>query len=346
MTLPGGGSKIEQANKLPPQLPSNTIPKAIPMPFECRIEVDSGGDMLLRVGNGGISYTKSNMPFVSIGANVNKFQALYTGIQAVPSGWRKEESYGTKNGWMEGGGGYKIQGDDTWYLCAFYWDALNNEGDVSFVLPAPLKSGMPVLVLVNAFGSDIEKIYCETGPGLYTNTMNIQRMAGYKSSDTEEAWDWGHCHTTYFNPIKFGFDFKIIATITAVGATPSQAQIFTYQSATTTRNEIQNIYFPVLPKDGSVTFSYNGVSATVPFYPAPWSGVNNSTSLFNCLQTIPELTGNITVTRTDDRNFYITFINNLQATNVPTIAVAVMLVILLPSPTKVPLIILPVITLA
>jgi hypothetical protein len=63
-------------------------------------------------------------------------------------------------------------------------------------------------------------------------------MSGYTSADTEEAWDWGHCHTTYFNPMKFGFDFKIIASIDAIASSQSQAQIFKYQSATNYQNEI------------------------------------------------------------------------------------------------------------
>ena len=258
MTLPGGGSESEQANKLPPQLPSNTIPKARPMPFECRIDVDSGGDMLLRVGTGSISYTKSNMPAVKTGCISNKFQNQYTSIQVVPSGWRKDGP--SSDGWMQTGGGYKINGEGQWYLCAAYWDATayNN-----FNLPAPLTNERPFLALIDAYGADVDKLFVETGPGLYTQTMNIQSMDGYKASQTELAGDWMHCHSTWFNPMKLGYDIKMIARIESRPADPAVAQVFTYQLATTTRNEIQNIYFPVLPKEGSVIFNGSILPSTL-----------------------------------------------------------------------------------
>lgn len=322
MTLPGGGDGSSSTAFLPPQLPSNAIPKARPMPFECRIDVDSSGDMLLRIGNGTVSYTKSDMPWVGIGANVNKFQVRYSQLQVVPSGWRKQGPLGADLGWMELGGGYKITGQGQWYLVACYWDALESAGDGNFTLPTPLKSGVPFLALIDAYGADVDKLFVETGPGLYTNTMNIQRMSGYTSADTGEDWDWGHCHTTYFNPMKLGYDIKIIATIESSPASASIPQILTYQSSTDGRNEIQNIYFPVLPKDGFVVFTFDGLPSS-PFYPAPWSGANDATNLFNALQAIPALVGNITVTRTSEKNFYITFINALEATDVPLLGVGV-----------------------
>jgi hypothetical protein len=65
-----------------------------------------------------------------------------------------------------------------------------------------------------------------------------------------------------------------------------------------------------------VIFTYDGVPS-LPFYPAPWSGANDATNLFHSLQDIPALRGNIAVTRTSEKNFYVTFINNLQAVEVP-----------------------------
>jgi hypothetical protein len=315
MTLPGDGNGAEPAPPpYPPQLPSTAIQTERPMPFECRIEIDSSGDMLLRIGTGAVSYTSSNMPWVGIGATANKFQDQYLQLQSCPAGWRKQGSGGDL-AWMELGGGYKIQGYGEWYLVACHWDATEGEG---LVLPDAVKNGKPFLALIDAYGSDVDKLFVETGPGLYTNTMNVSKMSGYTSADTGEDWDWGYCHTTYFNPMKFGYDIKQIAYIEASPADSAAAQVITYQSATTNRNEIQNIYFPVLPKDGFVTFTYDGVSSG-PFYPAPWSGFNNATNLFDALQVIPALKGNITVTRTSEHNFYVTFINALQATDVPTL---------------------------
>lgn len=313
MVFPGGGTSDSPANEppFPAQLPSTAIQKARPMPFECRIDVDSGGDMLLKIGNGTVSYTSSNMPYVGIGSTINRFQMEYDQLQVCPAGWKKQGN--SSDGWMAIGGGYKITGEGQWYLVAAYWDAF--EGP-NFTLPDPVKPRRPFLALIDAYGSDVNKLFVETGPGLYTNTMNIQKMSGYTSADTEEAWDWGYCHTTYFNPMKLGYDIKMIARIESIPADQSVAQIFVSQTATEQRNQIQNIYFPVLPKDGFVVFTYNGFTS-LPFYPAPWSGVNNATDLFNALQAIPDLVGNIEVTRTSNNNFYVTFINDLEATDCP-----------------------------
>jgi hypothetical protein len=313
LTLPGGGASSSPAEtaKLPAQLPSTAIPKPRAMPFECRIEVDSGGDMLLKIGNGTVSYARSNMPWVGIGSNINRFQVEYDQLQVCPTGWKKQGN--GSDGWMALGGGYKITGEGQWYLCAAYWDA--REGP-NFTLPDPAKPGRPFVALIDAYGADVDKLFVETGPGLYTNTMNVQKMSGYTSEDTGEAWDWGYCHTTYFNPMKLGYDIKMIARIESKPADQAFAQIFVSQTATEERNQIQNIYFPVLPKDGFVVFSYDGFPS-LPFYPSPWSGVNNATDLFNALQAIPALVGNIEVTRTSDKNFYVTFINALQATDCP-----------------------------
>lgn len=313
MTLPGGGSNSGTAPFHPPQLPSTAIAKAGPMPFECRIDVDSSGDMLLKVGKGSVSYTKSNMPWIQLGSISNKYQTEYASIQAVPSGWRKAGTIA--DGWMETGGGYKISGEGQWYLCAVYWDATAG-GD--FNLPAPLQNERPFLALIDAYGSDVDKLFVETGPGLYTQTMNIQPMDGYNASQTELAGDWMHCHSTWFNPMKLGYDIKMIARIESTSANPSEAQVITYQAASVTQNEIQNIYFSILPKDGFVIFTYDG-APSAPFYPAPWAGANNATNLFTALQAIPALVGNITVTRTSEKNFYVTFINNLQSVDVSTL---------------------------
>jgi len=312
MVFPGGGSSgTPNEIPLPPQLPSTAIQKPRPMPFECRIEVDSGGDMLLKIGNGTVSYTRSNMPYVGTGSRINRFQMEYDQLQVCPTGWKKQGNFA--NGWMAIGGGYKITGEGQWYLVASYWDAL--EGP-NFTLPDPVKPGRPFLSLIDAYGADVDKLFVETGPGLYTNTMNIQKMSGYTSADTEEPWDWGYCHTTYFNPMKLGYDAKMIARIESSPADQSVAQISVSQTASEYRNQIQNIYFPVLPKDGFVVFTYDGLPS-LPFYPAPWSGVNNATDLFNALQAIPTLVGNIQVTRTSDNNFYVTFINALEKTDCP-----------------------------
>jgi hypothetical protein len=316
MTLPGDGGSGGSPNEpfLPPQLPSVAFKKPRPAQFECRIDVDSSGDMLLKIGTGTVSYTQSNMPWIQIGAASEKFQYQYTKVQVAPTGWRKEGS-NADEGWMESGGGYKISGEGQWYLCASYWDVW---GTGLLTVPTPVQGRKPFLSLIDAFGTNVEKLFKETGPGLYTQTMNIQKMEGYDAASTEEFADWMHCHSTWFNPMKYGYDIKMIARIESRPADTSVAQVSVSQLASTDRNMIQNIYFPVLPKDGFVVFSFDGVTSA-PFYPAPWSGYNNANDLFNALQSIPALQGNITVTKTSEQNFYVTFINDLQATDVFTL---------------------------
>lgn len=315
MTLPGAGSGDSVATPfLPPQLPSVAFQKDRPAPFECRIDVDSSGDMLLKIGNGTISYTKSNMPWIQIGAASQKMQYEYTKVQVVPTGWRKVGDEG-EDGWMELGGGYKINGEGQWYLCASYWDVT---AGANLTLPTPLQGGKPFLSLIDGYGSNVNKLFKETGPGLYTQTMNVQKMTGYDAASTEEFADWMHCHSTWFNPMKYGYDIKMIARIESRNAPASTAQVSVSQLSAEKRNMIQNIYFPVLPKDGFVVFTLDGLPSA-PFYPSPWAGYNNAIDLFNALQAIPVLQGNISVTKTSEQNFYVTFINDLEATDIPVL---------------------------
>jgi hypothetical protein len=316
MVFPGGGGGGEANTPfLPPQLPSVAFQKARPAPFECRIDVDSSGDMLLKIGNGTISYTQSNMPWIQIGAYSEKFQYQYTKVQVVPTGWRKEASNGS-DGWMELGGGYKISGEGQWYLCASYWDVWTGP---SLSLPTPLQGRKPFLSLIDAYGSNVGKLFRQTGAGLYTQTMNVQKMTGYDSESTEEFADWMHCHSTWFNPMKYGYDIKMIARIESRPAPSANAQVSVSQLSSDSRNMIQNIYFPALPKDGFVVFTLDGIPSN-PFYPSPWAGYNNAINLFNALQAIPALQGNISVTKTSEQNFYVTFINELEATDIPILA--------------------------
>ena len=310
LTLPGDGNGGGETKKLPPQLPSTAIKKEKPYPFECRMETVNG-DLLLRIGTGSISYTRSNMPFVQLGASSEKLQELYEKVQIVPSGWR-QVGFGSQNEWMESNGGYKIQGEGIWYLCASYWDVSDDNG---LSVPDAVQQGKPFLSLISSSGSDVAKIFKQTGPGLYTQTMNIESMTGYDAASTELYADWMHCHSTWFNPMKYGYDVKMIAQVTSEPADAATTQVLTSQLSSANRNMIQNIYFPVLPKDGFVVFSYGGVPGGQ-FYPSPWAGFNDSVDLFNALQVIPALRGNIMITRTSNQNFYVTFINDLQAMDV------------------------------
>jgi hypothetical protein len=316
MTLPGGSSGKESPNLpfLPPQLPSIAIQKQKPAPFECRIDINSSGEMLLKIGSGTISCTQSNMPFVKIGAESEKLQYQYEKVQVVPTGWRKEGT-SSDDGWMEVGGGYKIQGEGQWYLTACYWDIWEGEALKKLDLPTPVKGRKPFLCLIDAFGNNVDKLFKQTGPGLYTQKMNIQKMEGYNAESTQEYPDWMHCHSTWFNPMKYGYDIKMIARIESKPATAASVEVSVSQTESNDRNMIQNIFFPVLPKDGAVIFSLDDIVAD-PFYPSPWSGFNDENNLFNALQKIPALKGNITVRRTSEKNFYVTFINGLQKTAV------------------------------
>jgi hypothetical protein len=51
-------------------------------------------------------------------------------------------------------------------------------------------------------------------------------MVGYDAMSTGLSGDWGNCHTTWFNPVKWGYSVKLIATVTASAAPVGGGMVF------------------------------------------------------------------------------------------------------------------------
>jgi hypothetical protein len=77
-------------------------------------------------------------------------------------------------------------------------------------------------------GDSIENtIFSETGPSEYVNKMNVQKMVGYDAMSTGLSGDWGNCHTTWFNPVKWGYSVKLIGIVTAATQVGSDSLVLT-----------------------------------------------------------------------------------------------------------------------
>jgi hypothetical protein len=204
-------------------------------------------------------------------------------------------------------GGYDLpQALQEYWLFAVMWD-LDPE---LITVNANSVKGYPMLCLMD--NDNATQCFKETGPSAYSNYMNVQNMTGYNESNFEKDKDWGFCHTSYFNPMKFGFAAKKIAKITVNADTGNSCIITNLQEANGTQNRIDEIQFTAPVKSGNIKFSFeNNTPATIvsdDFFPAE----EFARHLYNALQAIPKLKKNILVSQIDDRTFYVTYINHLQ----------------------------------
>jgi hypothetical protein len=298
--------------KTGPQIPTwYPAPEATPAPFQCsqgRVVVGQEDFWCLKIGKGSISYSVSNMPEIKLGAISNQYQAYYEGCTAFVPGTGKTDNDADveTSHWMLGGG-YDLPaaGGSEYSLFAVYWDldpaTYSGGGDAV--------RGYPVLCLINS--DNAPPCFKETGPGYYYNLTNIKRMDGY--ANKFEGKDWGFCHTTYFNPMKFGFAAKKIAKITAVPVEPGTVTIEKLQEADGTRNRIDIITFNGEVKGGGIRFKFdNDVTSgdkSAYFYPQQ---DQYARQLYLALQEIPKLKRNILVSQVDNYTFYVTYINHLQ----------------------------------
>jgi hypothetical protein len=215
---------------------------------------------------------------------------------------------------MEGGGGYKLSDtNDPIVLYAFKWDADSGLGAGGQFLIG----GLPTLaIFASSNPTDITKITKDCGPSIYEQTMNVQSMTGYKAEDTELAGDWGHCHTTWINPRKVGYNYKAIATVVPKSNTFACFVSLEQVGVPLVCNTVQLISLVGEPSGGAIIFSYGGIPSVVPFpvttlYTPSAIVESNELALFECLNSIPELTGNVQVSRRGN-SYFVTFVNALQ----------------------------------
>jgi len=275
-----------------------------PSPYECRagylIREGESTKRILQIGTGSCGYTDSNMPLIKTGALTNYWQAEHRKANLFPTGSQEDggESEGTSV-WMMNGGGYDLDAG-SYSVFVAKWDiksdALPSGGGAITATPA--------LMIVK--WDDLNSFFVETGPSYYTNTMNVHKMTGYAATGDDDT-DWGNCHTSWYNPMKFGYNVKFVADIFVTEQGQPSCDITTLQEHSATANRILKLEFSDLNSSGTITFKYDGAESGAfdPFQ-------ESARQLSNALQQIDALKKNIIVTAGSDLIFYVEFINNLQ----------------------------------
>lgn len=329
---------------LPEQLVYGTGTGARPSPFECNI-VSINGERFLQIGVGAIAYTASSMPIIKSGADTRLMQAYANKVQICPSSTRtygdlypnkpfNEPGY-SLTWWMEDGGGYKLYDtNDPLTLLAFKWDV--DVGVAPFSSSSVVNTGLPTLALIAASNTaDANKVAVDPGPSVYVQTMNVQKMTGYDHASTGLALDWGHCHTSWLNPRKLGYNYKAVATITPSANTFTMVGSIDRLGIPLVQNQVQHISLVGVPSGGAAYISCGASTSVIPFpvttFWDPYAPIySDELTLANCLNSIPPITfmvegepvvigftGNIEVSRTTEGSYYVTFCNQLQGLNVP-----------------------------
>jgi hypothetical protein len=165
----------------------------------------------LQIAKGTATFTQSNMPRVRLGGHYDKRQAWISKVAVYGTGITRTVGEG-ESPYMETGGFYNITTAGTYYITISKFDINQSNDDTDSDL---LNAEAPWVSIFKA-GDDIEAaIFSETGPSEYVNKTNMQKMSGYDEDSTGLSGDWCNCHTTWFNPVKWGYDVKLIAIVTA-----------------------------------------------------------------------------------------------------------------------------------
>lgn len=335
---------VPGTSNLPEQLVYGEGTGGRPSPFECQI-VSINGERFLQIGVGAIGYTAGPMPLIKAGAETRIMQAYANKVQICPSGMR---TYGdlypiypyddpaySLTWWMEDGGGYQLfDTNDPLTLYAFKWDV--DVGVAPFSTSTVVNTGLPTLALISASNSaDTNKVAVDPGPSIFVQTMNVQKMTGYDHTSTGLTGDWGHCHTSWLNPVKLGYNYKAIATITASANTFAMVGGIERAGIPLVQNQVQHISLVGKASGGAAYISCGASTSTVPFPVTDfWDPVSpvysNELTLAECLNSIPGITftidgepvtigftGNVEVSRTTEGSYYVTFCNELAGLNPP-----------------------------
>lgn len=178
------------------------------------------GQARLKVAKGAVNYCVSQMPFIWQNPQVDKRQIWMHGTSVRP-GISKTNLDMPSSPWMEDGGYYSLPGAGFYYVTICKPDFNGNDnskGDtIDWTNSTLLKENVPFVSIFPSTSDVYGKIFSETGPSLYTQWTNIQSMSGYDAESIGKEADWGACHTTWFNPVKYGYACKIIATVEVSG---------------------------------------------------------------------------------------------------------------------------------
>jgi hypothetical protein len=224
--------------------------------------------------------------------------------------------------WMLNGGGYFLSGAGTWIVALCKWDIVAEAfNDNNLTMPDLLAEETPFVVIYKQGSSLAAKINSETGPSYYTNETNIQKMSGYDSAATGSSGDFGYCHTTYFNPRKFGYSMRTIAIIESGVPENIAPTVTRVQAANPTAgiNEIHRLNINTIPKAGDFKLNYNEsiTGNSDPFDPL----FGGEFELGVSLSILSALKGNIAVQQHDANSYDIVYANKLQETSIalPTV---------------------------
>lgn len=301
---------------LPPPPPDPVFPgvggqETKPTQFYCQmtsLNVSGTPTAVLQIAQGSVTYTHSLMPLIKRAPFADHRQA-YMNFAAVLSAGVSPVAVGDSSSpWMLGGGGYALTGTGRFFVTLTKWDAGNGEFSSGL-----LDQNLPFVSVIKDGSDQFNKIFVDSGPSLYQNQMNVQKMSGYDAASTGMSNDWGHCHTTYFNPRFFGHHVRVLAVIDSIASPGFTVDVTEIRAGgPSTGNEIQQIVFAGIYKSGTVTFTHNGVTTSTAFNPSTQSAYD----LQVCLNTIPALNKNIYVQSVGPGVYQVEFTNVLRNTNV------------------------------
>ena len=178
----------------------------------------------LKLAKGTVNFTQSNMPRVRLGGHSDQRQAWLFKTAVLGAGVTATQGADTSTIWMEANGYYNITSAGTYYVTISKFDINQSNDDTESAL---LNAEVPFISIFKS-GDPIESaIFSETGPSEYVNKTNIHKMTGYDAASTGLSGDWGNCHTTWFNPVKWGYSVKLIGIVTAVADPTSGGIVLT-----------------------------------------------------------------------------------------------------------------------
>lgn len=205
---PGGSVITDNRSALQQVEPSASIVQQ----FQMRtVVVDNNAR--LQIAKGTVSFTQSNMPRVRLGGHSDQRQAWLFKTAVLGSGITVTPGAAASTEWMEGNGYYNISSAGTYYVTISKFDINQSNDDTESEL---LNAETPFISIFKSGDAIESTIFSETGPSEYVNKTNVQKMVGYDAMSTGLSGDWGNCHTTWFNPVKWGYSVKLIGTVTAV----------------------------------------------------------------------------------------------------------------------------------
>jgi hypothetical protein len=176
-----------------------------------------GNQVRLMLAKGAVNYSVSQMPFIWQNPQIDKRQIWLYGTSVRPGIGKVNLDAPQSSPWMEDGGYYTLPSAGFYYvvICKPDFNGFNNSkgDDPGWDNSTLLKQNVPFICIFDSNSDIYAKVFSETGPSLYTQWTNIKSMEGYDKESTELPADWGACHTTWFNPVKYGYACKIIATV-------------------------------------------------------------------------------------------------------------------------------------